>query len=84
MPERYPGYDVLAKRDSPSWNDQTRRVIAERLALDPDRHTFFTDTEWHTARAVCVRILAQDDGKAGDVPLAAMLDEKLEIGRAHV
>ena len=22
MTERYPGYDVLAKRDTPSWNDR--------------------------------------------------------------
>ena len=77
MPERYPGYDVLAKRDSPSWNDQTRRVIDERLALDPDRHSFFTDTEWPTVRAICARILAQELGKAGEVPLAAMLDSSL-------
>ena len=77
MPERYPGYDVLAKRDSPSWNDKTRRVIAERLALDPARHTFFTDAEWLTVGALCARILAQDDVKAAAVPLAAMLDDKL-------
>ena len=77
MPERYPGYDVLAKRDSPSWNEQTRRVIDERLALDPDQHAFFTDTEWPTVRAICARILAQQNGKAGEVPLATMLDQKL-------
>ena len=77
MPERYPGYDVLAKRDSPSWNEQTRRVIDERLALDPGRHTFFTDAEWPTVRAVCARVLAQESGNAGEVPLAAMLDERL-------
>ena len=77
MPERYPGYDVLAKRDSPSWNHQTRRAVDERLALDPDRHTFFTDTEWPTVHAICARILAQDGGQDGEVPLAAMLDAKL-------
>ena len=77
MSERYPGYDVLAKRDSPSWNEQTRRVVEERLALDPDSHVFFTDTEWPTLRAVCARILAQENGKAGEVPVAAMLDRKL-------
>ncbi len=77
MPERYPGYDVLAKRDSPSWNEQTRRVIDERLALDPARHTFFSDTEWPAVLAICARILAQESGKAGEVPLAAMLDLKL-------
>ena len=32
MADRFPDYDVLAKRDSPSWNPQTRKVIAERLA----------------------------------------------------
>ena len=29
---RYPGYDVLAKRNTPSWNEQTRQVIDRRLA----------------------------------------------------
>jgi choline dehydrogenase-like flavoprotein len=77
LPERYPGYDVLAKRDSPSWNEKTRRVIDERLALDPDRHTFFTDAEWPTVRAVCARILAQESGNADEAPLAAMLDARL-------
>src|SRR6185312_3327517 len=77
LPERYPGYDVLAKRDSPSWNEQTRRVIDERMALDPDRHAFFTDDEWPTVHAICARILAQNDGKAGKVPLPAMLDLRL-------
>ena len=28
MPERYPGYDVLNKRDTVSWNDKTREVLA--------------------------------------------------------
>ena len=30
--DRYPGYDVLTKRDTPSWNEQTRAVIDARLA----------------------------------------------------
>jgi choline dehydrogenase-like flavoprotein len=77
LPERYPGYDVLAKRESPSWNEQTRRVIEERLALDPEQHTFFTDTEWPTVRAICACTLAQEIGNARGVPLAAMLDAKL-------
>lgn len=77
MPDRYPGYDVLAKRESPSWNEQTRRAIDARLALDPDRHRFFTDAEWPTVRALCARIIAAEIGAAAQVPLAAMLDEKL-------
>ncbi len=77
MPERYPGYDVLAKRDSPSWNEKTRRAIDERLAIDPDHHAFFTDEQWPTVRALCARIIAQERGNAERVPVAAMLDAKL-------
>ena len=32
MADRFPDYDVLAKRDTPSWNPQTRKVIDNRLA----------------------------------------------------
>ena len=77
MPERYPGYDVLNKRNSPSWNDQTRAVIDQRLAIDPNRHQFFTDHEWPTIRAVCDRIVPQTVARPRWVPLAAMVDEKL-------
>lgn len=77
MTDRYPGYDVLAKRNSPSWNDQTRRVVDERLAIDPEQHRFFTNSEWDTVRAICDRIVPQPADRHNPVPLAAMLDEKL-------
>jgi hypothetical protein len=77
MPNRYPGYDVLKKRNSPSWNDKTRAVIDERLAIDRDRHRFFTDAEWPTMRALCDRIIPQPADRALPAPLAAMIDEKL-------
>jgi hypothetical protein len=77
MPDRYPGYDVLAKRNSPSWNDQTRAVIDQRMAIDPDRHAFFTDAEWPTMRSICERIVPQPPARAQPAPLAAMVDEKL-------
>ena len=76
MSDRYPGYDVLKKRYSPSWNHQTRAVIDRRLAIDPDRHRFFNDAEWLTMRALCDRIIPQPAGR-DPVPLAAMVDEKL-------
>src|SRR6185437_11780422 len=38
-PERYPGYDVLTKRRSPSWNDKTREVIDARLRSPCDSST---------------------------------------------
>ena len=31
MADRFPAYDVLAKRGSPSWNEQTRRVVEQRM-----------------------------------------------------
>jgi gluconate 2-dehydrogenase subunit 3-like protein len=77
MPERYPGYDVLNKRDTVSWNDKTREVIDSRIGTDPNQHLFFSDEEWPTIRAVCSRIVPQTVARPRPVPLAAMLDEKL-------
>ena len=77
MPDRYPGYDVLQKRNSPSWNDKTRAVIDQRMAIDPDHHAFFTDQEWPTMRAICDRIVPQPPHRLQPAPVAAMVDEKL-------
>ncbi|MFZ2007809.1 MAG: gluconate 2-dehydrogenase subunit 3 family protein [Stellaceae bacterium] len=74
-PPRYPGYDVLAKRDTPSWDAVTRRVIDERLATQ-DTPRFFTKEEWDAADALCRRIVPQP-GEADAVSLAALLDAKL-------
>jgi hypothetical protein len=75
MPDRYPGYDVLRKRDTPSWNDKTREVVDARLAL-PDEPHFFSWTEWAILRAACDRIVPQPDGRP-PIPTAALLDNKL-------
>jgi len=77
MPERFPGYDVLKKRNSQSWNDQTREVIDRRVAINPNLHRFFNEEEWQTMRAVCERIVPQTVARPHPVPLAAMVDEKL-------
>ena len=74
-PPRYPEYDVLAKRDTPSWNAKTREVIAQRLAT-PDTPRFFNTQEWAVADALCRRILPQT-GAAAPVSLVALLDAKL-------
>jgi hypothetical protein len=76
--ERYPGYNVLSKRNSPSWNEQTRRVVDERLAIQPDAHRFLEDREFLTLQAVCARIIPQPGDRAQPAPLAAMIDQKLE------
>ncbi len=74
-PSRYPGYHVLAKRDTLSWNEPTRRAIDERLAT-PRHPRFFTEAEWAVADALVRRILPIDDA-ANAVPLVALLDAKL-------
>ncbi len=71
----YPGYDVLAKRHTPSWDAVTRRVIDRRLAVSHEPR-FFSAAEWAVADAVCRRILPQPADRP-PVPLAALLDAKL-------
>lgn len=75
MSERYPGYDVLIKRRTPSWNEQTRRVIDRRLSM-PREPRFLAEAEWRTLEAVCGRIMPQPKTRP-PVPLAAMVDDKL-------
>lgn len=71
----YPGYDVLAKREGLSWNDATRRVIDERLAV-VNTPTYFSAEEWQTLEALCRRILPQPNGRP-EVPLAAFIDRDM-------
>lgn len=80
MSDRYPGYDVLTKRNSVSWNDQTRAVIDARINIDPEFHRFCDNGEWKTLCAVCAQIIPQPADRAVKVPLAAMIDQKLYSG----
>ncbi|MDU9025153.1 gluconate 2-dehydrogenase subunit 3 family protein [Pseudomonas corrugata] len=75
MKSRYPGYDVMQKRHGPSWNDATRSVIDQRLAL-PVLPRFFNEAQWRTLQALCGCVLPQPDNRV-PVPVAAMVDDKL-------
>jgi hypothetical protein len=77
MTERYPGYNVLNKRNSPSWNDKTREVVDARLAIDPEFHRFCDEVEWRALCAVCDQIIPQPAHHSTKAPLAAMIDQKL-------
>ncbi|MBE7249358.1 MAG: gluconate 2-dehydrogenase subunit 3 family protein, partial [Actinomycetospora chiangmaiensis] len=79
LPRRdlYPGYDVLAKRDSPSWNAKTRAVLDERLAIGPETRRFLDATEWPTMKALADRIVPQPADRVDPVPVAALVDHKL-------
>jgi hypothetical protein len=72
---RFPGYDVLAKRNGMSWNDVTRRVIDERLAVAREPK-FFSLEEWRTLEALSARIIPQPKDRP-PVPLAAYIDQKM-------
>lgn len=56
MADRFPDYDVLAKRDGPSWNARTRIVIGDRLECEIDE-TVLGSTRTATLRAVVRRIV---------------------------
>ncbi|MEO6798612.1 MAG: gluconate 2-dehydrogenase subunit 3 family protein [Rhodanobacter sp.] len=72
---RYPGYDVLAKRDTPSWDPVTRKVVDERLDT-PLQPRFFDEAQWSVVVALCDCVVAQP-AERESVPVAAMLDARL-------
>jgi hypothetical protein len=81
MRDPYPGYDVLTKRDTPSWNAQTRDVIGRRLAIGPDDHRFCNDAQWLCLKAICDRIVPQaPTADRPVIPVAALVDHKLHGG----
>jgi hypothetical protein len=71
----YVDYDVLAKWDTPSWDDQTREVLRKRLTEVPARR-FFSDTESQTLEAVCGRLVPQPE-RSDPIPIVPWIDEKL-------
>ena len=74
-PTAYAGYDVLAKWDTPSWDDQTREVVRKRLAEIPPRR-FLTEHEWQTLESICARLVPQPE-RPDPIPIVAWIDEKL-------
>jgi hypothetical protein len=78
---RFPGYDVLKKRDTPSWNEQTRQVVDKRLHEIPPRR-FFTPEQWAMLEAIADRIVPQSGPANERVPIALFVDHKLASGRS--
>ena len=76
---RYPGYDVAAKRWTPSWNAKTRSVIDRRMAVHPGPR-FLDAAAFAILQALADRIMPQGD-RADPVPLAAFVDEKLHLDK---
>jgi hypothetical protein len=74
----YPDYDVLAKWNTPSWNEQTRAVVAKRLNEVPSRQ-FFDELQFATLEAICERVVPQPERSANNkVPIAPWNDARLQ------
>ena len=79
MSERYPGYDVADKRWTPSWDNVTRAVIDQRLAVHPGPR-FLDAVAFTTLEALCARILPQPADRPA-IPLGAYVDERLHLDK---
>jgi hypothetical protein len=71
----YPAYDVLDKWESPSWNDQTRRAVRERLQEVPERR-FLSENEYSLLEAIVARLVPQPE-REEPVPIAPWIDDML-------
>ncbi len=72
MHDRFPTYDVLAKRDSPSWNDKTREVIDQRLALEVPEGVL-TPVQLATLRKLVQRLCPDPPGRPPTTTLAMIV-----------
>lgn len=75
----YLTYDVLDKWDSPSWNEQTRSAIRQRLDEVPQRR-FLTKEQWSLLEAITARLVPQPD-REEPVPIVPRIDDMLHHDR---
>ncbi|MCB8836876.1 gluconate 2-dehydrogenase subunit 3 family protein [Aurantimonas sp. VKM B-3413] len=79
----YPDYRVLEKWASPSFNEQTRRVVADRLENVPERR-FFDEETYALLRSVIDCILPQPERSDDErIPVEAWIDAQLEAGKSN-
>lgn len=85
MADQFPTYDVLAKRDTPSWNDKTREVVDHRLSLTvpPDA---LSECQLATLRKLVARVVPDPEGRSPTTTLAMMahrINEDIGDGFRH-
>ncbi len=80
----YPDYDVMAPdKWAHDWDEKTRRLVLDRIRHVPAR-AFFSETEFRTIEAICVRLLPQADRPAeGRIPIASFIDQRLAQGKGN-
>ncbi len=71
----YLTYDVLDKWDSPSWNEQTRNVVRQRMDDLPKRR-FLTKEQWSLLQAIVDRLVPQPE-RENPVPIVPWIDDML-------
>ncbi|HEX8785280.1 MAG TPA: gluconate 2-dehydrogenase subunit 3 family protein [Telluria sp.] len=81
MKLRYPGYQVLSKWNSPSFDDTTRRVLTARLDAVPPRR-FLDEDEWALLEAVNARLLPQPE-RTHPIPITPWIDAMLHENRGE-
>jgi len=72
----FPAYDVLDKWDSPSWNDQTREAVRQRIEEVPERR-FLSQGQWSLLEAIVARLVPQPE-REEPVPIVPWIDDMLE------
>jgi hypothetical protein len=76
----YLTYDVLDKWDSPSWTDQTRNAVRQRLEQVPPRK-FLTPEQWSLLEAIAARLIPQPD-REEPVPIVPWIDNMLHLNHS--
>ena len=76
MKTPYPGYDVLDKWDTPSFNAVTREVLTRRMHAAPGPR-FFTTDEFALLEAICARLIPQPE-RAEPVAIAPWIDADIQ------
>ena len=71
---RYPGYDVMQKRDTPSWDDVTREVIDQRLG-QRNAPSFCNDAQWRALDALCAVIVPRSRAPRRTSTVEGRIDE---------
>ncbi len=75
QPGYYPGYNTLSQQNY--WDEATRTVVLKRVEQVPPIR-FFTPDEALLMKAVCDRLLPQDDrDEAHKIPIVHYIDERL-------
>ncbi len=79
QPGYYPGFSTLSQQ--PFWDEATRKTVLDRVEHVPPIR-FFTPEEAQLMKAVCDRLIPQDDrDDAHKIPLVERIDERLFSGR---